>query len=225
MQRNGNKLIGINCLQFPSHDRPTVAHSNIHTGFACSEMKKGILEVLLVHAEGIRHTNLIGRPAYYVITQCGNRVHESKVSSGKDQEACWNEKFRFEFPLIDWKRMTHLKFRIMDKEFFTDSGFVGETIIYLGGIIAEGINKGILEVKPAPYNVVLEDDTYKGEIKIGLNFIINEEEDMETREFVAPLNEPRPSFFRSIMNLLKSSWLRFWVYCSRLICKKKLKEN
>eukprot|EP00257_Ricinus_communis_P024263 XP_015584420.1 uncharacterized protein LOC8261880 isoform X3 [Ricinus communis] len=164
MQRNGNKLI---------------------------EMKKGILEVLLVHAEGIRHTNLIGRPAYYVITQCGNRVHESKVSSGKDQEACWNEKFR----------------------------------IYLGGIIAEGINKGILEVKPAPYNVVLEDDTYKGEIKIGLNFIINEEEDMETREFVAPLNEPRPSFFRSIMNLLKSSWLRFWVYCSRLICKKKLKEN
>jgi hypothetical protein len=26
---------------------------------------------------------------------------------------------------------------------------------------------------PAPYNVLLEDDTYKGEIKIGLKFIAN----------------------------------------------------
>ena len=26
---------------------------------------------------------------------------------------------------------------------------------------------------PAPYNVVLEDDTYKGEIKIGLRFTAN----------------------------------------------------
>lgn len=43
--------------------------------------------------------------------------------------------------------------------------------IYLGGIITEGTEKGYIEVKPAPYNVVLEDDTYRGEIKIGLKFI------------------------------------------------------
>lgn len=28
-----------------------------------------------------------------------------------------------------------------------------------------------MEVKPAPYNVVLDDDTFKGELKLGLRFI------------------------------------------------------
>lgn len=45
--------------------------------------------------------------------------------------------------------------------------------IHLGGIITEGSDSGFLEVKPAPYNVVLEDDTYKGQIKIGFKFIAN----------------------------------------------------
>lgn len=43
--------------------------------------------------------------------------------------------------------------------------------IHLGGIISEGNYRGLIEVKPAPYNVVLEDDTYKGQIKIGFRFI------------------------------------------------------
>lgn len=37
----------------------------------------------------------------------------------------------------------------------------------------EGNDNGFLEVRPSPYNVVLEDDTYKGEIKIGLKFFPN----------------------------------------------------
>lgn len=37
----------------------------------------------------------------------------------------------------------------------------------------EGNDKGFLEVRPTPYNVVLEDDTYEGEIKIGLKFFPN----------------------------------------------------
>jgi hypothetical protein len=45
--------------------------------------------------------------------------------------------------------------------------------IHLGGIITEGNDSGFLEVKPAPYNVVLEDDTYKGQIRIGFKFIAN----------------------------------------------------
>ncbi|XP_021674637.2 uncharacterized protein LOC110660597 [Hevea brasiliensis] len=113
----------------------------------------------------------------------------------------------------------------MDKEFFTYGGFVGETIIYLGGIIADGIDKGILEVKPVPYNVVLEDDTYKGEIKIGLKFITNKELLMETRAFMAPVNEPRQSLCRCIINHLKSSWSRLYFYCNQLISKSKPKEN
>lgn len=45
--------------------------------------------------------------------------------------------------------------------------------IHIGGIITEGRDRGFIEVKPAPYNVVLEDDTYKGEIKIGFRFVAN----------------------------------------------------
>lgn len=43
--------------------------------------------------------------------------------------------------------------------------------IHLGGIITEGRERGYMEVKPAPYNVVLDDDTFKGELKLGLRFI------------------------------------------------------
>ncbi|XP_050249153.1 elicitor-responsive protein 3 [Quercus robur] len=136
-------------------------------------MEGGILEIILVNAEGITHTNLVGTPAYYVIIECGTHVHRSKVSSGEDDKAWWNEKFTFERPLSDWKRLTHLKFKIMNTEFLSDGGFVGETIIHLGGIITEGSDRAFLEVKPAPYNVVLEDDTYRGQIKIGFKFIAN----------------------------------------------------
>lgn len=37
----------------------------------------------------------------------------------------------------------------------------------------EGNEKGLIEMVPNPYNVVLDDETYKGEIKIGLKFIPN----------------------------------------------------
>lgn len=45
--------------------------------------------------------------------------------------------------------------------------------IDIGGIITEGTNQGYIETLPAAYNVVLEDDTYKGQIKIGFKFIAN----------------------------------------------------
>ena len=49
--------------------------------------------------------------------------------------------------------------------------FLSPCRIHLGGIITEGYMKGFLELTPAQYNVVLEDDTYRGMIKVGLKFI------------------------------------------------------
>ncbi|XP_061999354.1 elicitor-responsive protein 3 [Rosa rugosa] len=171
-------------------------------------MKRGTLEVLLVDAEDIRHTNVLGTPAYYVILECGTQVYRSKKSSEEDEKVCWNEKFTFEFS--DWKNLTHLKFRIMDTEMFTDDGFVGETMIHIGGIITEGKDRGFIEVKPAPYNVVLEDDTYKGEIKIGFRFVANKDAVVNTREYLAENNtKPRGSICRTIANLWKGLWWKF----------------
>ncbi|XVE73865.1 hypothetical protein DITRI_Ditri11bG0152600 [Diplodiscus trichospermus] len=94
----------------------------------------------------------------------------------------------------------------MDKEFFKDNGFVGETIINLGGIITEGTDRGFIEVRPAAYNVVLEDDTYKGQIKIGFKFIAYKEEQNEMEEFAVRREEPRRSFCSTIRDMLKFSW-------------------
>jgi len=38
----------------------------------------------------------------------------------------------------------------------------------------EGSEQGYIEIKPSAYNVVLQDHTYKGQIKIGFKFIAND---------------------------------------------------
>ncbi|XP_059456544.1 elicitor-responsive protein 3 [Corylus avellana] len=187
-------------------------------------MGGGILEVLLVNAEGITHTNLVGTPSYYVIIECGTQVHRSKASSGEDDNAWWNEKFSFEFPWSGWKNLTHLKLTIMDKEFLTDGGFVGGTIIHLGGIITEGTDSGFLEVKPAPYNVVLEDDTYKGLIRIGFKFIANKEAHaIERRGHIAEENEPRKWTCNAFVKLWRISWGKFLCFRKQRGLKNKLR--
>lgn len=50
------------------------------------------------------------------------------VKAGDHDKALWNQKFVFDFPMSQWKKLTHIKFRIMDKELFKDGGFVGETM-------------------------------------------------------------------------------------------------
>lgn len=37
----------------------------------------------------------------------------------------------------------------------------------------EGILKGSIELKPLPYNIVLKDGTYAGELKVGIKFNSN----------------------------------------------------
>ncbi|KAF4386707.1 hypothetical protein F8388_006662 [Cannabis sativa] len=170
-------------------------------------MEGGILEVLLVNAEGIRHTNLVGRPDYYVFIECGEHLYRSKISSGENEKAWWNEKFTFEFPMCDWKNLTHLKFTIMNRQLFSDGQFVGETIIHLGGIITEGCDRGFLEVKPAPYNVVLEDDTYRGQLKIGLKFISNKDVTERTPEQITEEHKkPKPTECGRIVHLWRTLW-------------------
>ncbi|XP_022147494.1 uncharacterized protein LOC111016401 isoform X3 [Momordica charantia] len=169
----------------------------------------GILEVLLVNAKDIKHTNLFGSPAYYVTVECGTLEHRTKVSSGKHENPWWNEKFTFELPSSDWKNITHIKFRIIETQLLNNEP-VGETVIHLGGIISEGYERGFIEVRPAPYNVVLEDDRYKGEIKIGFKFFPKEEMVvMEARECISDEKQPRQSICSNVMSLWRIIWLKF----------------
>ncbi|XWS32184.1 hypothetical protein CRYUN_Cryun23aG0138800 [Craigia yunnanensis] len=143
----------------------------------------------------------------------------------KHEKVIWNEKFKFRFSQLEWENLTHIKFKIMDKEFFKDNGIVGETIIHLGGIITEGTDRGFIEVRPAPYRVVLEDDTYKGQIKIGFKFIAHKEEQKEMQEFALLPDEPRRSFCSSIWNRWKFQWWRFLFVFKQKISKNEHKDD
>ncbi|GMH22469.1 hypothetical protein Nepgr_024312 [Nepenthes gracilis] len=178
----------------------------MHNPLSFLIMGEGILEVLVVNAEGIRHTNLIGQPAYYVLIQCGTRAWRSKTTSGYAHKAFWNQKCRFEYPFSEWKNLEHLKITIMAEDYLTDTGFVGEAIINLAEIIVEGEDTGFVELHPAPYNVVVEDDTFKGEIKIGLKFTVNREAQVEKRERATQVKKTRKSIYTTFLGFWKISW-------------------
>ncbi|RZC18603.1 elicitor-responsive protein 3 [Glycine soja] len=188
-------------------------------------MKTGILEILLVNAKGIAHTNLVGTPSYYVVIECGTQTQRSKVSSGKHEQPCWNEKFIFDFSPFDCKNSTHLKCRIMATELFTSGGFVGEAKIYIGGIISEGNDQGYIEIKPAAYNVVLEDDTYKGQIKIGFKFIANKEQYMMGRRDQCIAYEKKESCNSICGCIWRISWWKILFFYHRKSSKDIQKMN
>ncbi|KAH0890753.1 hypothetical protein HID58_053182 [Brassica napus] len=146
--------------------------SHTLNGFLTLNLKAKLREAAVASVGMIKRElrRVIGRPVYYVLLQCGTKEYRSKLSKGHNDNALWNQKFVFDFPMSQWKKLTHIKFRTMDKELFKDGGFVGETIIDLKGIITEGGDRGYMEVKPAPYNVVLDDDTFKGVLKLGFRF-------------------------------------------------------
>ncbi|KAG2330982.1 hypothetical protein Bca52824_002162 [Brassica carinata] len=157
---------------------------------------------------------VIGEPVYYVLLKCGTMEYRSKLSkAGDNDNALWNQKFVFDFPMSQWKKLTHIKIRIMDKELFKDGGFVGETIIDLKGIVTEGGDRGYMEVKPTPYNVVLDDDTFKGVLKLGFRFT-HAAEKLRRKAWEQKIEgkNSEEAINSSILNLMKLPLLRFLLF-------------
>ncbi|KAI3787394.1 hypothetical protein L1987_41836 [Smallanthus sonchifolius] len=177
-------------------------------------MKGGILEVFLESAKGIRRTNLIGKPRYYVIIECGIQHHKSKSCKGDHHKVSWNEKLTFELSMYECQKLTHLGLRIMDKELFhNDTGFFGEAKVYLDEILVEGNENGVIELTPKPYNVVLDDETYKGEIKTGLKFIPNAVIREGGKEVVVTMERGyEETVWSKLVDFCKMSWWRLSVY-------------
>ncbi|KAL3829664.1 hypothetical protein ACJIZ3_018466 [Penstemon smallii] len=188
-------------------------------------MKGAILEILLVSAEGIDYTNIIGKQTCHVIVECGTQMCRSKTSSGNQDKIYWNEKFTFELLPSELQTLSHLKLKIVDEEYFTHGEFVGETLIFLKGIIVEGKYKGLIELNPAPFNVVLEDDTYKGQITIGLKFIPNAVLQMKRKEDVEEENDLGKSICKTIISFWQMHWWRIFFSCKNRNSKNKDKFN
>ncbi|XP_047337543.1 elicitor-responsive protein 3 [Impatiens glandulifera] len=160
-----------------------------------------------------------GHSAYHIILECGNQMHMSKTSKSYHGEIHWNEKHVIKFPTSKWESLSYLKLKISHEKHFTDGDIVGETMINLKGIIVEGIEKGVIEVSPTLFNVVLDDDSYKGEIKIGLKFLLNKQVDIanvssDDDEHV----EARPSIHKNLR--------QFWrMLCWRFLFMQKHSES
>ncbi|XP_020589437.1 elicitor-responsive protein 3 [Phalaenopsis equestris] len=133
------------------------------------EMSGGVLEVLLVNAEGLKHARLSGSRRHVVI-ECGAHTIASKFTTAEDGKAWWNEKFSFNLSHLDLKKLRRMRLRIVGQDKLFEHHHIGEATIHLMDIIKEGHHRGKIEIKPTSYNVVLEDQTYKGEIKVGLKF-------------------------------------------------------
>lgn len=173
----------------------------------------------------VAYAMLTGHPGYHVIVECGTQISRSKTSSGNLDKIYWNEKLVFELPESELEALSHLKLRIVKEEHFSDGEFVGETIIFLKGIIVEGNYRGLTEIHPAPFNVVLEDDTYKGQMTVGLKFIPNIAVHMERKQCVPKGNDLGESICTVITSIWKLKWWRlFSSYRNRYLINKH-KEN
>ncbi|XP_024317237.1 elicitor-responsive protein 3 [Brachypodium distachyon] len=168
------------------------------------ETPYGVLELLLVSAEGLKHAHHLGPSVvailfseslmtlvashcahpcssacacagpqrHYVTIQCGELIRTSKITHGKHRKIWWNEKFRFPLSPVECRGLlAEVTLKIMERDKFSEDSLVGETRVNVGDIIREGIEREFLQMKPVPYNIVLQDGTYKGELKLGLKFL------------------------------------------------------
>ncbi|XP_062074255.1 elicitor-responsive protein 3 [Humulus lupulus] len=124
-------------------------------------MAQGTLEVLLVNAKGLENTDFLSDMDPYVILTCRTQEQKSSVASGKGTEPEWNENFVFS---VNSEGVSELTLKIMDSDGITQDDFVGEATISLDALFTEG------SIPPTVYNVV-KDQEYRGEIRVGLNFI------------------------------------------------------
>uniref|UniRef100_A0A0C9SAF4 TSA: Wollemia nobilis Ref_Wollemi_Transcript_3741_851 transcribed RNA sequence n=1 Tax=Wollemia nobilis TaxID=56998 RepID=A0A0C9SAF4_9CONI len=130
-------------------------------------MPSGTLEVLLVNAERLQNTDVLCNMDPYVVIKCRTQEQKSSVASGKGSNPEWNERFVFSIS----EGVNELTLKILDSDAANSDDLVGEATIPLEGLFMEG------SLPPAPYNVVLPDQSYCGEIRVGLTFTPKREDE------------------------------------------------
>ncbi|CBI31668.3 hypothetical protein VitviT2T_019251 [Vitis vinifera] len=142
-------------------------------------MTIGMLEVLLLDARGLQDTDFLGGMDPYVLIQYKNQERKSSVARGEGGSPVWNEKFTFRVEYPGGEGQYKLVLKIMDKDTFSADDFLGQASIYLEDLLALGVENGKSELHPCKYRVVRTDQTYCGEIRVGINFTpkVKEEKD------------------------------------------------
>lgn len=128
-------------------------------------MPRGRLEVVVVGAKGLENSDFLCNMDPYLIIKCRTQEQKSSVAQGQGTTPQWNETFVFNVS----KGVSEITIKIMDKDSGSSDDFVGEATISLEALFEEG------SIPPQSYNVV-KDQTYHGEIKVGLTFSPSEDD-------------------------------------------------
>ncbi|KAM7494897.1 hypothetical protein LguiB_029506 [Lonicera macranthoides] len=104
-------------------------------------MTIGIMEVKVECARGLKNTEILdGGIDPYVLVQYRSQEHKSSIARGQGRAPVWNEKFTF------------------------------RADIYLKELLALGVENGRAEIHTQKYSIVDCNQTYCGEIKVGITF-------------------------------------------------------
>ncbi|XP_044345043.1 elicitor-responsive protein 1 [Triticum aestivum] len=133
-------------------------------------MARGLLEVHLVHAKGLSGTDFLGKIDPYVVVQFRSQERKSSTAGDAGRNPSWNEVFRFQINSSAANVQDKLVLRIMDHDNFSSDDFLGQATINVTDLISMGMESGTSRLNPAKYRVVTADNSYHGEIKIGITF-------------------------------------------------------
>ncbi|CAN8254515.1 unnamed protein product [Cochlearia groenlandica] len=142
----------------------------------------GILEVSLISGKGLKRSDFLGKVDPYVEIQYKGQTRKSSVDKDGGRNPTWNDtlKWRAEFPGSgsDYK----LIIKVMDHDTFSSDDFIGATTVYVKELLEMGVEKGNSELRPTKYNVVDSDNSFVGEILLGVTYSL-QDRGMDAEDF------------------------------------------
>uniref|UniRef100_A0A8R7PW74 C2 domain-containing protein n=1 Tax=Triticum urartu TaxID=4572 RepID=A0A8R7PW74_TRIUA len=106
----------------------------------------------------------------YVVVQYRSQERKSSTARDAGRNPSWNEVLRFQINSSAANVQEKLVLRIMDHDNFSSDDFLGQATINVTDLISMGMESGKSRLNPAKYRVVTADNSYHGEIKIGITF-------------------------------------------------------
>ncbi|CDP00102.1 unnamed protein product [Coffea canephora] len=142
-------------------------------------MTIGIMEVTLVGARGLKDTEFFGGIDPYVLIQYRGQERKSSIARGQGSNPAWNEKFTFRAEYPGGDNQYKLILKIMDHDTFSSDDYLGQSTIYLKELLELGVENGKAEIHPQKYSIVASDQTFSGEIQVGITFTPKEDANAE----------------------------------------------
>ncbi|KAI3949631.1 hypothetical protein MKW98_020953 [Papaver atlanticum] len=124
----------------------------------------GLLEIMLVDAQGLPESDVVGKMDPYVLIQYKTHKLKSYVAKGQGSNPVWNEKFTLWVDYPEPNGHYDVRFKIFDRDTLSADDLIGETTISVKDIVELGVEKGKATVEPRKYSVF---ESKNGELTAG----------------------------------------------------------